>query len=405
MSARDTVTAPTGHVPALDGVRGIAVLLVMWYHLSIVPRSEQATARLDDWYQALAFTGWAGVDLFFVLSGFLITGILLRTRDSANYFRAFYARRALRIFPLYYAVLAGVLFVLLPAAGALQGRVSALSAVTSQLSGLRDHQAWFWLYASNIYTFVHDGQKAVPGMGHFWSLAIEEQYYLVWSPLVFFCGPRRLAAVCVAVIAGATACRIVMIQSGTPFYSIQTFTLTRVDSIVFGSLGACAMHLGIPRSLGVVFRRVTLPCWAGAVAVQVAWGSTMDRALSLAVSPTMFAAVFLITVLGIASAEPTARRGVLTNRFLVHLGTISYGLYVFHVPIRGVLLPLYERLVPQTLLLGSQMPWTLGFVALTFLVSLAVAEISWFVFESRILRLKKYVPYAAKSTVPGVVAP
>lgn len=404
--ARPTLTMPPGHIPALDGLRGVAVLLVMTFHFSVVPRHEHQTALLDDWFRDLVFTGWSGVDLFFVLSGFLITGILLRTRDAPNYFKAFYARRALRIFPLYYAFLAVTIFAVLPIAGRFEDRIAGLSAVSTQLGDLPDRQAWFWLYASNIFSFFHDGEKAVYGMGHFWSLAIEEQYYLVWSPIVFLFRARPLAWVCAAIIAAVTAYRVWCVLQGMPAYTVQTFTLTRVDSIVFGSLAACLLHNGIPARWATAARRAVVPCWIVAFGVQIALGSTLERPVALMLSPTLFALAFLVTVLGVtAKAASQAPQPILRNRVLMHFGAISYGLYVFHVPIRGVLLPLYERAVPQTLILGSKMHWTLGFIALCFVVSFAVAQLSWMLFESRILRLKRFVPYKSKDVGTSVSAP
>lgn len=396
-SNNEIVTIPRGHIPALDGIRGIAVLMVMVFHFSIVTKHEQLSARIDDWYQSVTFLGWMGVELFFVLSGFLITGILLKTKSSSNYFKAFYMRRALRIFPLYYGFLAVMIFGLIPLANAMSATTSILDPIVTQMGDLQDKQAWFWLYASNIYTFVHDGEKAVNGMGHFWSLAIEEQYYLIWTPLVFVLNPKRLAIACVALIAAVTAYRIYLVSIGTSHYTISTFTATRVDTIIYGSLGACLLYQGIPERICKLMRKSIIPLWIIGLGAQIAQGSSLGATdWSLAMSPTILSIIFTITVLGVATVDrenPTKLVKALTFKPLVHLGTISYGLYVFHVPLRGAFLPLYEKLVPKTLIAGSQLHWTLGFVALGLIASLVIAQLSWWFFESPILKLKKRFEY------------
>lgn len=373
--------------------------MVMLFHCSIVPRNENLTARIDDWYRSIVFTGWIGVDLFFVLSGFLITGILLKTKTSSNYFKTFYARRALRIFPLYYGFLAIMIFAMIPLAKFTSQSSGILDPILTQMGALETKQAWFWLYSSNIYTFVNDGAKAVNGMGHFWSLAIEEQYYIVWTPLVFVLSPKRLAILCLALVVTIAAYRIHLVGQDTPAYTLATFTLTRVDTIIFGSLGACLLHIGISDRACRIMRRSIFPLWFIAFAAQIAQGSGFDStAWSMMATPTVFAIIFTITILAIATADrsnPAPLIKALSFKPLVHLGTISYGLYIFHVPLRGALLPLYERFVPQNLIAGSQIHWTLGFVALCFIGSFILAQFSWWFFESPILKLKKYFSYTS----------
>ena len=161
------------HLPGLDGIRGLAILMVMFSHFIVVGKNLDPLSP----FGRFLHSGYLGVDLFFVLSGFLITGILIDSKITPNYFRVFYMRRALRIFPLYYLLLA----------------VSWLTVVfiTPQdkplLTGV-DSMAWFWLYASNIGMAVKGDWLNSPtwvGLGHFWSLAVEEQFYLVWPLLVY----------------------------------------------------------------------------------------------------------------------------------------------------------------------------------------------------------------------------
>jgi peptidoglycan/LPS O-acetylase OafA/YrhL len=160
-------------VPALDGVRGLAALLVMIFHFGRAEVPGRGAAAVGFFAQF----GWGGVDLFFVLSGFLICGILLDTRDRPGFLRTFYTRRALRIFPLYFAFLAAYIFVIAP-----------------RLPGASDievRQRWLWLYVSNFDVAAH-GWYSGGGShaNHLWSLAIEEQFYLL-APFAVLALSRR----------------------------------------------------------------------------------------------------------------------------------------------------------------------------------------------------------------------
>ena len=173
----------SGHLPVLDGIRGLAILLVTAYRFDIGPEYGQLPGSLV--FQILRH-GDMGVDLFFVLSGFLITGILFDARGRKHYFRNFYARRALRIFPLYY----GFLFVTLVAPPALCGPEYDL------FPEAESNQAWLWLYGANLLVAVRDSW-CLGSFDHFWSLSVEEHFYFLW-PLVifFFCASRRWWPVC-----------------------------------------------------------------------------------------------------------------------------------------------------------------------------------------------------------------
>jgi peptidoglycan/LPS O-acetylase OafA/YrhL len=179
--------ARTGvHVPELDGIRGLAIAMVMALHFvnnAVIPTNvvERAAIKLTNY-------GLWGVDLFFVLSGFLSTGILIDSKGRPGYFANFYARRTLRIFPLYYAVLL-LLTVLIPAA--------VLQAFDPQLLTLRPMWPWLYLYGTNVYLGPQTS-FSIPYVSHFWSLAVEEHFYLVWPLLVWWLTPRAVMRVSVA---------------------------------------------------------------------------------------------------------------------------------------------------------------------------------------------------------------
>src|ERR1035437_5570398 len=207
------------HIKALDGIRGLAILIVLMHHFgdgTLIPNSAFERAFSD----VLQF-GWCGVDLFFCLSGFLITGILLATVDHPNYFRRFYARRILRIFPAYYLFVA----------------VIVLSVIAANHFGYYRHntdgQLWIWFYLSNW----HD--TALPRTGHLWSLAIEEQFYLVW-PLAIAAFRLRALSFCLYIAILSFIARLVAVYMfGCGGRTIYMMTPFRMDGLALGGAAAC----------------------------------------------------------------------------------------------------------------------------------------------------------------------
>ena len=217
------------HVPALDGVRGLAILLVLVHHLVRLGPSETMPVQV---LRGLFTSLWVGVDLFFVLSGFLITGILIDSKADRGYFRIFYARRCLRIFPLYYGFLA-VLF-LAAALGASRG--------CEECPFLLDNQLWFWGYATNLLV-IHGGWTELPfNTGPLWSLAVEEQFYLIWPAVVLWLGAGRLALTCAILIGLSPVARLVMYLAGAPDAATYTLSIVRFDGFAVGGLIALALR-------------------------------------------------------------------------------------------------------------------------------------------------------------------
>ncbi|MEM8865655.1 MAG: acyltransferase, partial [Planctomycetota bacterium] len=236
-----TSRASRKHIPALDGVRGLGVLMVVIYHSSHVPSGDlllQAFALVRSML-------WIGVDLFFVLSGFLITRILISTHDSPQYFRSFYVRRTVRIFPLYYGVLFA-LFVGLPAMAWIVGGPIAELTASGAYRQLAEHQVWLWTYLQNFFQARGPtGQPGagLPGLGHFWSLAIEEQFYLVWPAMIWLVArgenlTRRIAMLCCVIVTATLAIRSGLVISGAEPWAIFHWTFTRCDALAWGALAA-----------------------------------------------------------------------------------------------------------------------------------------------------------------------
>ncbi len=366
---------------SLDGLRGIAVLSVIAFHTLRVTGNEglwgKAFARLQE-------TAWAGVDLFFVLSGFLITGILLDTRESPDYFKTFFVRRFLRIFPLYYAVL-GVAILMVPA-------MIGSAHLPDIYSRLVANQVWLWTYTANYLQAT--GAHTLPGFGHFWSLAIEEQFYFVWPAVVYFATRRKLFHVCLGVCLLSPVLRLILIEfGGIREWAIRQYTFTRADSLLAGAL--VALLLRQPELL-CQFRRVII----GAIAfscLALAAIAIRNHYLPYEATETVVIGYSCLAVLFAALVYQLAARELRFARFLSSstlrwFGRYSYGIYIFHWPIaqayRAALEPKLARM------LGSQFyPAECGYLIVTC-VSATAAFLSWHVFEVRFLKLKEYFTYS-----------
>jgi peptidoglycan/LPS O-acetylase OafA/YrhL len=367
---------PGGHIPALDGIRGLAVLMVLAFHIfQVEPVPRAMPLRLL--YGATTF-GQTGVDLFFVLSGFLITGILYDAKQSRRYFLNFYGRRALRIFPLYY----GMAFVML-------GLVPTILGF--QPTGLT------WLSLGTFSANLAMASGSAGGMlGHYWSLAIEEQFYLIWPVVVLLLDRKALMRVCLGSMGVAALLRGI-IESRV----ISSFLLTpcRMDTLLVGALLALAAR-GPTGLVGWSRRAVMVALAALAIAFPLCFAMRGSGSAWLAVVKYPLIAVLYGAILVIAVSAPlkswTSR--LLTLGPLRSLGRYSYGIYVYHPPmihVAGCIIGLASAAFP----LPSVHPALslLGRVALIAGGSFAVAWVSWHVFEGPFLSLKRYFEYWAGS--------
>jgi len=356
-------------------LRGVAVLLVMSFHFfQCFDCRDSTIGRI---LHGISSLGQTGVDLFFVLSGFLITGILLDSRGTSNYFKTFYARRALRIFPLYYAVLSFVLLYLL---------------WTGQP---RFGQVWLWTYTSNIQmTFWPEAADYGPvALPHFWSLCVEEHFYFVWPVVVFFLSRQRLLAVCAGCFLGAFLCRFLLVKMGfDPFY----FTLTRIDTLALGALLA-ALPTG---TLGTkVSRRFVFLALVGFILVGTPLYFFVGRTESywLGLLKFSFIALFYgcILVLVLFSRPGGIMHGLFTTRTLRALGKYSYAMYVFHPIIYTFAVSLVLAVVGDSLSpysWGPTVRLVIGY-SMAILLTFVVSFISWHAYEKHFLKLKRRFVY------------
>lgn len=337
-------------IPQLDGVRGIAVLLVVMVHAS----AKYPTLHLE---RAFA-DGWMGVDLFFVLSGFLITRILLRTKRSEAYFGNFYARRCLRIWPLYYSLLL-FMFVAIPLL-----RPSEAATVFESRSS-----PW-WAYPLFLQNFLVPVPTMATGpLGVMWSLAIEEQFYLVWPWVVRYRSNSQLRAVAAAVICASPMLRFYLSLHHLIIYSN---VFCRLDGLMAGALLASLVQS--PAFDPSRFTRLAWTCLLVAAPLAVAFNAM--NVLWAVLSFTAIAAAGFI-YLALFSTQRWLR-AVLTNRLLVYTGTISYGLYLLHkIPFDVAQTFHLDRYPALTLLFGLAAAYTM-------------ATLSWNFLERPFLRLKRY---------------
>jgi peptidoglycan/LPS O-acetylase OafA/YrhL len=380
-----------GHMVVLDGVRGVAIVMVLCVHFI---GDAPACSALGRAMVKLANYGIWGVDLFFVLSGFLITGLLYDSKRSAHYFRNFYVRRTLRIFPLYYGVLA-LLFIVLPA------------LPTPYPAGLVEsarHQAWLWLYVSNVYLAIHKAW-ALPYVGHFWSLAVEEQFYLLWPVVVLSFGRRSLLGICVAVTVLSLALRSALSFAGAGYVATVVLTPCRFDALCIGGFIALSVRsVGLPyvariarMSLGPLLMLVLLASvWKAFV------GSLSD--VILPVRGTLVALSFgalLVTSLT-ADAEGWLSR-LLRSRVMCFLGTRSYGLYVFHGIVAYGMGENPQALAGLAARIGPSAAMVVE-AAVGGTVSILVAAATYELFEKHFLRLKnRLAPSTEARSTDGVL--
>ena len=373
--------APTRHLPALDGVRGVAIVLVVTHMLSLLDGPTSLVGRIASFGFA---TGWVGVQLFFVLSGFLITGILLDSQSAPNQLQAFYARRVLRIFPLYYATLV-VAFVVLP----LVGRVGPA------LAHDRAHQIWLWTYLGNWVAATDAASRTLP---HLWSLAVEEQFYLLWPLVIRRRSPQACFKLSLAVAAAALVIRVVAWAAGAPEEAIYQFTVTRMDALALGAAAAAAVR--IP-ALAARIRAARARLWGASTAAGLL-GALLTHAYARAtfagatVGYTFLAVAFAFAVLAAAQADagPVAPSW-LRAPALRALGKYSYGMYVFHKPLHDAIgKPLLRRLAIDP---SRSVSATCAYIACGLGVTFLAAVASYQLFERRFLNLKtRFVPRLAE---------
>lgn len=363
------------HKPELDGIRGIAILAVMLSHAGPLIIWGGITSKI---LVSVMIPGWSGVELFFALSGFLITGILLRTKMASNYFLSFYARRVLRIFPVYYLTLSVVL--LLAAHNAWWN---------SMIPSLGHTRLSYYFYLQNWPAFwVHGHELRDNVIGHFWSLAVEEQFYLVWPLVVLMLPERFLLRVCIVLLSLALPFRILFFHRIGGDYGFIHLTVTRIDGLLVGAIGAILTHQMGKIPLRVVYSALSL---GGAIIGYIALFHHHELVATYRYMETAgFTGFALLSggLIGLSQYPRPLLLRALRARWLTETGKYSYGIYVFHIPMFAIM----ER-TAQTIfgiVLPLRLAYAVPMITLLMALSFLVAKISYDHFESRILGLKVY---------------
>lgn len=373
------------HIPELDGLRGIAILAVMGFHFS--GDTPVIFGKLAAVYWAFYYGG-SGVDLFFVLSGFLITSILLHTKDSPQYFRSFYARRVLRIFPLYFLAVALFFYVELPW---LESRLGAASP------RIHAEQIWYWTYLVNWHDTLGNMLGA---MGHFWSLAIEEQFYLVWPLAIWLCSRKRVPMLCIGAIVVSTVLRLAFDLGGAPAEYLHRATFTRLDTLALGGLLAWVANdeqwTGRLRPLLKFIAPSTLALFAVNEFAATRFGRFPAYVtLSYSLMALLCGCMVFYAVAYTGERTITSRIG--RSAILRNVGKYSYSMYIFHlVAKREAMVPVVTSLARLGLSLSVAL--VLGMVLCSVAVY-AFALLTWYSFEKHFLKLKDYFPY---DVVPAI---
>ncbi len=314
-----------------------------------------------------------GVDLFFVLSGFLITGILVDTKQSEGYFKNFYARRCLRIWPLYYSVLL-FMFAVVPLL-----RPSIGSIVVA-------HSSPWWAYPLFLQNFlVHPSTGATGPLGVTWSVAIEEQFYVVWALVVRYCSGAQLRRIAVVVICVSPLLRLYLAVHHVNLYAN---VFCRLDGLMAGALLALVVRSNT--FLPARFLKAGWLCLCTAVPLAFVSESLQTRWLTFSLSAVASVAFIYLALFSTAKWV----RPALTSRWLVYTGTISYGLYLLHrIPFDMAVAFRLDRYPMLALLMGM-------------LASYILAILSWSLLETPLLRLKRFfefIPGARMDANSGLV--
>lgn len=363
-----------GHLDALDGVRGLAIVLVLFAHsCCFIGRLPQQ----DSCDQAMLFFaeyGTIGIDLFLVLSGFLITRILLATRDSRHYYRDFYIRRVLRIMPLYYIYLLLIFHVVAPL-----------------VHDVPTNAEWScWLYVMN-FEWLRSRITGNAFTAHLWTLCIEEQFYLTWPALIGCVSPNRIARAMLCIVFGAMLLRTTLAFLGWNDECMKLTTIARVDASAVGGLLAYAYTKKrfdvLKRCSLLIIPGLTILFLRSALLMKDAQSPPPHfdyNALFSATGYTVLASGFLALVL-VNMSRTTILRSFLQNRILHSFSKYSYSIYLCHFPLMFVLIQLPLAKVHAAV--GSFPTWLLFFGSLAS-ISWAIAWLTYRVIEKPFLNLK-----------------
>jgi len=367
-----------GRYGGLDGLRAIAIILVLLFHLTPERNSDNGLYSI---VFKIAGIGYVGVDLFFVLSGFLITSILLRYRREGKPLRIYFYRRLLRIVPLYYTVLVFVVFIV-----PLLSNIYRYPLVAEQLP--------YWLYVSNYIPMDTELSKTF-SLSHFWSLAVEMQYYMVWPILMIFVPKARVVNYIIAFLMFVFFLRSWLVFNDVYWQVTFMWTPMRIDGLLIGSLIAIlrdregdVMHssrrflviCAVP--LGILIASVAWYHQAGAIFRSPESVSFFLVRVGLPLLVSIFFGLLLVLAL-----EDSAFTRVLSSRVFVFIAKYSYGIYVLHFLLSPIFLSFF--LPPMKSYFGETDAAIYSYFLVTSGITLMLSIASYHALENRFLQIKK----------------
>jgi peptidoglycan/LPS O-acetylase OafA/YrhL len=392
-------TGRTGRIAGLDAIRGLAILLVVFHHYITAPSGLDPESPGGRLIAMLSF-GWTGVDLFFVLSGYLIGGIILRNGHQDGFLLAFYRRRAARLLPLYLVVLA--LYVIF---GPLILSGASRAAQWLVVGNGEPIPLWsYLLYLQNFFIAAKLGWG-----GHWlaptWSLAIEEQFYLI-APLLLLTVPRRhLVSVLIALIAISPVCRVLLMVGSGDALPGYVLLPARWDALFIGILGAYVVNRPDARGWLEANPRAIMQAFVGLGAViagMQACGFLAYNQLAYAIFGCTLIALFALSFIAVVLfVDNGFTRGLAQNRWLVQLGVISYGVYLIHQPMQGIVRLAYDQRAPRFLDITDA-----GVALAAAALTIIAATLSWRYLEQPILARSVpagTLPRDEATTVPAEV--
>jgi peptidoglycan/LPS O-acetylase OafA/YrhL len=360
------------HIPQLDGVRGLAILIVTLYRFA---KEFPTDSTIGKMFYAVFSLGDRGVDLFLVLSGFLITGILVDAKGSRHFFRNFLARRSLRIFPLYFVSLFLLVIVF-----------NWLNPSNPMFQLAQQNQFYLWTYLTNVKMSI-EGAWCFGALDHFWSLAVEEHFYLFWPCVLFLCSQRtalRVACVFAGLSAGS---RVLFAMLSVNTVAPDVLTIFRCDALLIGS--ALALQIRAPSGLQP-FKMLSYVVFPLCLTIGLLCALADRRVLTI--SHTLWAVMWAsIMVWLLLATQRQFLARAFNNSLLRKLGKYSYAMYVFQSP----LIPITAGVLSASQLselVGHHVLGHLLYIACMFTLTYGAALLSWNVLEQHCLKLKDWFP-------------
>jgi len=365
-------------MPVLDGLRGIAILFIVFFHtIKFIPKSN-----FEHYYFNFNRALWVGVDLFFVLSGFLITGILLETKNRKKYFKNFYMKRFLRIFPLYYLFIVFSIFVLPQLFISSDLKIDTASALNNQV--------WYWAYLSN-FLGMKEGLTHI-FLGPTWSLAIEEQFYLIWPIFVYLLTKNRLLVTSVVLIILSNLLRLYLYhKSGYSDTAIYVFTLTRLDPLLIGAVIAVLIRKDCFIKLSKYAVLVFFVSLYFLVQMHLENNYLYKNKIDVINYGYLLIAICFGSLLYILLSlkENNIISKIFSLKFLKFFGKYSYALYLFNQPIVFIVKHYIFDPKKNQSIFGERLLSQFWFTFLVLSISVVLSILSWNLFEKHFNRLKK----------------